>query len=167
MTSEEKALMDYTIAHFQDIARQNRFPENGDIPHDGDRCTVCHPEKISLDSFLVYLEVITESIKARRPQLNEELIRTINAGLEAAGETRRISMAAVLAGEPEGMAAWTQWAREAMATGLGLLSIHSDSSFDFDPDDEEITRRFGEVVESKVNEIMEHQRQNRQAGVVD
>ena len=167
MTPEEKALMDYTVAHFQDIARQNRFPENSDIPHDRDRCTVCHPERISLDPFLVYLEVITQSIKARRPQLNEELIRTINAGLEAAGETRRIAMASVLAGEPEGVAAWAQWAREAVATGLGLLSIHSDSSFDFDPDDEEITLRFGNVVENRVNEIMEHQRQNCQAGVTD
>ena len=167
MTPEEKAMMDYTITHFQEIARQNRFPENGDIPHEREQCAVCHPEKIARDPFLVYLEIITQSIKARRPQLNEELIQTINSGLEAAGETYRISMASVLSGEPQAMAAWAQWGREAVATGLGLISIHSSSSLDFDPDDEDITRHFGKVVESSVNEIMEYQRQSRQAGATD
>jgi len=54
LTPEQKALLDYTISHFEDIARQNRFLENSTIRHDTKRCVICQPELLPLDPFTTY-----------------------------------------------------------------------------------------------------------------
>jgi len=49
--------------------------------------------------------------------------------------------------------------REALSTGLGLLSIHSNTSLEFALDEAE-DQRLGPIVEAAVKEIMAFQRQN-------
>jgi len=79
MTREQESLIQYTVSHFEDVARQNRFPENGSIAHDTERCLICHPERAPLPPFAVYLEVVAQSVKVRRPSLDQELVDAITA----------------------------------------------------------------------------------------
>lgn len=156
LTSAQQDCLSYTIAHFQEIARQNRFAENSAIPHDVDRCVICHPELLSQDPFDTYLDVVTQSIKIRRPRLDEGLAGEINGDLALSGESRRVTIAALRNGEPEAVALWEVWIREAMATGLGLVSVHSPTSLDFDLDDAEAEGRSASIA-AKIGELMRYQ----------
>jgi hypothetical protein len=160
MTPEQESLYQYTLSHFSEIARKNRFPDNGAIDHDSSHCLICHPELVPEHPFAVYLEVITQSIKARRPRLDQELVEIINQDLELFGSSIRVTKETLLSGSPQSLQCWTNWARDAVATGLSLLSIHSPTSRDFDLDDEEISKEFGELIQDKIEEIMKHQRNN-------
>ena len=160
MTSEQASHFDYTITHFAEIARQNRFPENDSIAHDEHRCTICHPELLSLDPFEVYLEVVTQSIKARRPRLDQEFVALINNDLSLMGLEPDVSVESLLNREEEALSKWSQWARDALTTGLELLSIHSPTSREFDLDEAEEEGK-GNLIERKVREIMDYQRDNR------
>ena len=65
--------------------------------------------------------------------------------------------ARLLDGEPEALDSWAAWVREALATGLGLLSIHSPTSLEFDLDEQESMGR-GALIESAVRHIMDRQK---------
>lgn len=159
MASQEKLMDRYTVAHFQEIARQNRFAENSQVPHDVEMCGICHPEKMSMNPFHFYLKVVTQSIKVRRPRLDEELLAQMNEDLAMMGVSRELSMDQLLRGEEVALETWKDWIRDALATGLSLLAVHSGTSLDFDLDEEKEGGK-EDVIESSVLEIMEHQKRN-------
>ena len=131
MNPEPQSLLSRTIEHFKEIARQNRFAENGNFEHDSSLCLICHPELFPVDPFVIYLRVATEAVKVRRPFLDQVLIEEINNDLTFLGESGRISKESLLEGDPKSLRFWSGWVREALSTGLGLLSIHSITSVEF------------------------------------
>jgi hypothetical protein len=153
LTPEERACLEYTTAHFEEIARQNRFAENATVTHDEARCVICHPDRIRQDPFRTYLDVITPSVLVRRPRLDQDLADAINEDLAMEGEAYRVTLAALQSGEERALWAWKAWLRSALATGLGLLSVHSATSLDFDLDEAE-AQGMGVAIEDKVNEIL-------------
>jgi hypothetical protein len=159
MTPEQASFLSYTLGHFKAIAEQNRFAENNILPHDPSRCVICHPELLPTDPFTTYLKVVTEAIKVRRPRLDQSLVSEINSDLALAGEAGHVSRASLLAGDRLALRCWSGWVREALATGLGLLSIHSASSRDFALEDAEDQGLSG-AVEAAAEEIMAFQKQN-------
>jgi hypothetical protein len=154
----------YTVSHFKEIARQNLFAENNKITHDVGRCAVCKPDIAGLDPFPVYLEVIVESVLVRRPRLDEALVDEINGDRAMAGLKTNVTLRRLLEGDLDALDSWAAWVREALAAGLGLLSIHSHTSLDFDLDEQEAIGN-GPLIESKVRYIMD--RQKRMAGLRD
>lgn len=156
MPKNEEALR-YTIAHFREIARQNLSAENADIPHDRDRCAICNAEVTGPDPFPVYLEVVVEQILVRRPELDDALIAEFNSDREMAGLEKDVTASRLLRGDQDAMESWVGWVRDALATGLGLLSIHSAASLDFDLDEQEQAGH-GPLIESKIQHIIEVQR---------
>jgi hypothetical protein len=159
MTPEQRSLLSSTIEHFKEIARQNRFAENSSYEHDTSLCLICHPELFPTDPFAVYLRVVTEAIKVRRPRLDRSLIEEINSDLEFLGEADRISMELLLDGDRKALEFWSGWVREALSTGLALLSVHSRTSLDFTLEEAE-ERGMSPIVEAHVKEIMAFQKQN-------
>ncbi len=147
----------YTVAHFKEIARQNRSAENAEIPHDRDLCAICNAEVAGPDPFAVYLEVVVEQILVRRPELDDALIAELNSDREMAGLKKDVTASRLLGGDRDAMESWGGWVRDALATGLGLLSIHSAQSLDFDLDEQEEAGR-GPLIESKIQHIIEVQR---------
>jgi hypothetical protein len=158
MPPVQSSWLQYTIGHFKEIARQNRFAENSSIEHETDRCLICHPELFPVDPFVVYLRVVAEAVKVRRPCLDQSLVDEINNDLEFMGESTRISKESLLEGDPTALRFWSGWVREALATGLGLLSIHSATSLEFTLEEAE-GRGFGPMIAARVEEIMVFQRQ--------
>jgi hypothetical protein len=159
MTPEQWSFLSYTIGHFKEIARQNRFAENNTFEHEIDHCLICHPELFPADPLVIYLRVATESVKVRRPRLDQSLMDEINNDLEFMGESGRISKESLLEGDPSALRYWSGWVREALATGLGLLSIHSSASREFTLEEAE-ERGLRHIVEARVKEIMAFQKQN-------
>ena len=159
---DQLSSLEYTIAHFKEIARQNRFAENSAIDHDVSRCVICHPDLVPRPPFLTYLDVITPSIKVRRPRLDRSLVEEINGDLAMLGEDFRVTLELLMDGDERSMQCWRDWVQTALATGLGLLSIHSPTSLDFDLDEE---REGGmeAAIEEKVREIMNDQLMARDA----
>ena len=160
MTSREMDLLVPTIDHFREIARLNRFAENGSFEHDRSACAICNPQDFPVPAFEIYLEVVARSIEARRPVLDEIFVMDLDADSDA-----RITVDALLERTPEAVVVWKEWAREALATGLGLLSIHSDTALEFDLDEME-GEEMGALVEAKILEIMEHQKRNTIGGTL-
>jgi hypothetical protein len=159
---EQLSCLEYSIAHFMEIARQNRFAENSSIGHDASRCVVCHADLIPQDSFLTYLDVITPSVKVRRPRLDQGLVDEINKDLAMLGEDYRVSLESLGRGDERSRQHWMDWIRTALATGLGLLSVHSPTSLDFDLDEAE-EQEMGAAIEEKIQEIMRDQLNAREA----
>ncbi len=148
----------YTIEHFQEIARQNRFAENATLAHDRDRCAVCNAALAGPEPFVVYLEVTVASVLVRRPGLDEALVAQINSDMEMAGMAGDITIARLLSDEDQdALRSWAAWVREALATGLGLLSVHSPASLDFDLDEQEALGH-GPLIASGIEYIMETQK---------
>jgi len=159
MTSEQRDIFSYTILHFQEVARQNRFPENSTVEHDVGRCAICHPELLPLDPFVIYLEVVTESVKVRRPRLDESFVDEINKDLALMDSSFRVSGESLLAGERKSVQCWSAWIRDAITTGLDLLSVHCKTSREFSLDEAE-DQGWGELVENKVQELITYQKNN-------
>ena len=159
MAPEQRSYLAYTIDHFKEIARQNRFAENSTVAHDTERCLICHPEIFPIDPFVIYLRVVAESVKVRRPRLDQSLVDEINSDLELMGESRRISKEALLDGDRKALELWSGWVREALATGLGLLSVHSSTSREFTLEEAE-EQGFSHIIAARVQEIMLSQREN-------
>lgn len=159
MTPEEWSYVTYTIEHFTEIARQNRFAENCSIAHDLERCLICHPERGPMEPFVFYLKVVAESIKVRRPRLDQDLVEAMNGDLELMGQSLRVSKEALLAGESEALRCWSEWVREALATGLGLLSIHSGTSREFTLEEAE-REGLGDLIQAQVEAIMAFQKEH-------
>ncbi len=157
LDQEQRDLLSRTVSHFKDIARLNRFAENRSFEHDTHRCLICHPELVPLDPFLVYLEVVAECVKVRRPNLDSFLVAEINSDLELLGVPDRLTVESLLSGDAQGTMRWEDWLRDALATGLGLLSVHSDTSIEFDLDEAEETGHV-EWIHWKVNDLMEFQK---------
>jgi hypothetical protein len=157
--AEQRSILEYTVAHFKEVARQNRFAENSAVDHDKARCAVCHPELLALEPFETYLEVVAESVKVRRPRLDQDLVGAINSDLALMGLDARVSLELLHSGETEAVERWSEWIREALATGLGLLSVHSPGSREFSLDDPD-SATWQTLVEEKIKGIMEYQRQN-------
>jgi len=158
MTPEHDAILAYTVSHFQEVARQNRFPENAAVEHDTVRCAICHPELLPLEPFAIYLEVVTQSVKVRRPHLDQGLVDEINNDLTLMGLPARVSIESLLRGEPEGMQHWRDWLRDAISTGLGLLSIHSATAHEFDLEEAE-AGGLAPLIDCKVDELIDCQKQ--------
>ena len=159
MTDDQEAMLTHTVAHFQEIARQNRFAENASIEHDSSRCAVCHPELLPLDAFAVYLDVVTQSVKVRRPFLDQSLVEEINNDLALMGVPTRVSVESLRCGNSDAVRIWNSWLRDALSTGLGLLSIHSPTSLEFDLDEAE-TGGFEDLIREKVQELRAYQTEN-------
>lgn len=157
---EQTELLSYTIGHFQEVARQNRYAENNLVEHDTDRCLICHPELIPRNPFVTYLDVVTQSVKVRRPRLDEGLVDEINKDLDLMGSSARVSLGSLEEGEEEHMTYWRDWIRDALTTGLQLLSIHSATCSEFSLEDAE-SGGLEKVVEEKIQEIMDTQKANR------
>ncbi len=147
----------YTVSHFKEIARQNLFAENSKIAHDVDRCAVCNPDIAGLDPFSVYLEVIVESVLVRRPRLDGALVDEINGDRAMAGLKTNVTLRSLIEGDLDALGSWVAWVREALAAGLGLLSIHSRTSLDFDLDEQEEIGN-GPLIESKTRYIIDRQK---------
>ncbi|MGA2402095.1 MAG: hypothetical protein ABSG91_10350, partial [Syntrophobacteraceae bacterium] len=145
------------ISHFKEIARQNLFAENSNVAHDQGRCAVCHPDIAGRDPFSVYLEVIVESVLVRRPRLDEALVAEINMDRAMAGIKTDVTLRRLLEGSGDALASWAAWVREALAAGLGLLSIHSPTSLEFDLD-EQAAMGHGPLIESRIRHIMDYQK---------
>jgi len=156
MTADQDAMLGYTVAHFQEIARQNRFAENASIEHDTGRCGVCRPELLPLEPFFIYLEVVTQSVKVRRPRLEQSLVDEINKDLILMQLPSRVSLESLRSGDPEAVQIWKSWLRDALSTGLGLLSIHSPTSLEFDLEEAEAAG-FESLIREKVEELMTYQ----------
>lgn len=157
LNREQRVLLSRTVSHFKEIARLNRFAENRSFEHDTHRCLICHPELVPLDPFLVYLEVVAESVKVRRPNLDSLLVAEINSDLELLGIPERVTVESLLSGDARGTMRWRDWLRDAIATGLGLLSVHSGTSSEFDLDEAEKAGH-GEWIQRKINDLMESQK---------
>lgn len=154
------SFLSYTVSHFKEVARQNRYAENGSIEHDRSRCAICHPELVPLHPFEVYLEVVVESVKVRRPRLDQELVDEINSDLALAGINARVSLDSLEAEEEQALQYWSDWIREAISTGLGLLSVHGPESYEFYLDDLE-NESFEDLVREKIAHIIRFQKENR------
>ncbi len=161
MSREGSDPIQYTISHFKEIARQNRSAENATIPHDRDRCVICHPDLAGPEPFPVYLEVMVESVLVRRPKLDEDLVAQMNSDREMLGLEGDLTVARLLRGDPDAMVSWVDWTRDALATGLGLLSIHSPASLDFDLDEQE-EAGYAQLIESKIRQMIETQKKAAQ-----
>ena len=149
--------LEYTFSHFKEVARQNLMAENAGISHDRERCAVCNAGLAGPDPFPVYLGVITEAVLVRRPKLDEALVAAMNSDRELEGLDGDITVARLLSGDEDALGSWVQWARDALATGLGLLSVHSPTSLDFDLDEQEMNGH-GQLIESKIRHIIETQK---------
>lgn len=159
MTPEEWASLMCTIEHFKEIARQNRFAENRSIAHEANRCLICHPECCLIDPLVVCLKVVAELVKVRRPRLDQGLVEAMNGDLELMGESPRLSMDALLEGNPGAFQCWSEWVREALATGLGLLSIDSSTSYEFALEEAQ-ARGLRPIIEARVKETVAFQKQH-------
>ena len=159
MTRDQESILAYTISHFQEVARQNRFAENSTIEHDTSRCAVCHSDLLPIEPFAIYLEVVTQSVKVRRPHLDQSLVDEINSDLALMGNPFQVSLESLRSGEAQAVEHWRNWLRDALSTGLGLLSIHSASSHEFDLEEAEDVG-FGQLIEEKVDELVEYQEKN-------
>ena len=157
MTPVEESVLEYTAAHFEEIARQNRYAENYAVSHDVSRCVICRPELVDADPFPLYLEVAARSVLVRRPRLDRELVDAINDDLALSGEEFRVSLESCTTGEERAIRAWREWVRNALATGLGLLSIHSPASLEFDIDEEEAAGH-GESIRERIAAILSAQK---------
>ena len=160
MNATEKSHLAYTISHFQEVARQNRFPENARIEHDTSRCVICHPELLPQEPFATYLEVVAQSVKVRRPKWDADLVDAINGDRELQGQPSKVTLAALQNGDSEALSALHEWLRDAVTTGLELLGIHSASSRDFSLDDAETPELIALVAE-KIDEIIRYQKAQR------
>ncbi len=188
MNEQEARCLDYTVEHFKNIARENRFPENATVSHDADSCLICHPEKTSLPPFFVYLQVAAESVKVRRPQLDERLVEAINDDLALLGRDPCVTLQALLSENERAAGAWRQattsrgvpdaavstrpttaagawrgWIVDAINTGLALLSIHSPTSLEFSLDEPGVPEA-GALIQATVADIMRYQMRNRTDG---
>lgn len=159
MTPEEQARFDYTLKHFKEIARQNRFPENDKIEHDRGRCVVCDPDRVPMHPFALAVEIMTECIQVRRPKLDRELVALLNDDRRLMGLEGDLTLERIFAGDEEAVSAWRDWVHEALDTALSLLSLHADKAPDYSLDDAE-ELGMEEFVEEKVDDIMAHQRAN-------
>ncbi len=162
MTSQQEAILTYTVSHFQDVARQNRFSENNSVAHDIDRCAICNPGLLPMDPFAVYLEVAAESVKARRPRIDEAFVKMLNDDLAAMGETGRATAEELLNGDERAVGYWRDWIRDALSTGLGLLSIHGPVRRSFDLDEAEESG-LGGLIEAKIEDITAYQKRGAAA----
>ncbi len=162
MQSQDKALR-YTISHFKEIARRNLFAENAKIPHDNSNCAICNPGIIGEEAFPVYLEVIVSSILVRRPQLDETLVAEVNRDRAMAGLPADLTVKRFLTGDRIALDSWIAWVREALSTGLGLLSVHSSTSIDFDLE-EQVEAGNGALIQSKIKFIVDQQMKTAQKG---
>jgi hypothetical protein len=160
MNAFEKSHLVYTIKHFQEVARQNRFPENARIEHDTGRCVICHPELLPQEPFATYLEVVAQSVKVRRPKWDADLVDAINGDLELQGLPSKVTLAALWGGDSEALSALHEWLRDAVTTGLELLGIHSASSRDFSLEDA-ATPELRALVVEKIDEIIRYQKEQR------
>ena len=149
--------LQYTFSHFKEVARRNLMAENSTVAHDRDRCAICNPDLAGKDPFPGYLEVIVGAVLVRRPRLDESLLAAINSDREMTGQASDLTLARLLDGDRDALQSWEAWVREALATGLGLLSVHSPTSLDFDLDEQEAIGH-GPLIESKIRHIMEMQK---------
>lgn len=156
MTQHAQTLREDTIRHFQEIARANRFAENAAIPHDTARCLVCHPEKDGGDPFMIYVDIIARCIPVRRPRLDAALAAAIREDLQWSGQPVEVTLEELKARKPQAMESFRLWVRNALETGLELLSVHSPTSHAFSLDDAEGDPRRLSFVEAKIREIMDH-----------
>jgi hypothetical protein len=161
---QEPSSLSYTVEHFKEVARQNRFAENNRVEHDEERCLICHPESFPDNPFAIYLKVVAESVKVRRPSLDQTFVDEINSDLELMGEPGTVTRESLLEGDPAALQYWSAWVREALSTGLGLLSIHSGSSHEFTLEDAE-EQGLKRDIDAAVEDIMDFQKETAKEAV--
>ncbi len=137
MERKETTALEMTIRHFQRIAQENRFAENAAIAHDTDQCLVCHPNRCDDDPFKIYVDIIAHCIPVRRPRVDSDLVAAIAEDSEWSGEKISCTVQDLLERRPQALKAFRLWIRNALETGLELLSVHSSTSLSFSLDDAE------------------------------
>lgn len=155
MDKDTPTAREMTIRHFQDIARTNRFAENASIPHDTDFCLVCRPDRCGEDPFKVYVDVIAKCIPVRRPRLDADLVEAIREDLQWAGQTVSLTVEDLLTRRSSALEAFRLWVRNALETGLELLSVHSPTSLAFSLDDVDGQPEREAFVEACIQHIMD------------
>jgi hypothetical protein len=162
MNATQHSLLAYTVAHFQEVARQNRFPENNQVAHDTDRCVICHPELLPQDPFATYLEVVAQSVKIRRPAWDADLVAAINGDRELQGLPPDMTLESLQIKGSGALEVLREWLQDAVSTGLELLAIHSPTSREFSLD-EASTPGLRALVSSKIDDIIRYQQERLQA----
>lgn len=77
--------------------------------------------------------------------------------LDYQNHPERVTVESLLSGDAQGTILWRDWIRDALATGPGLLSVHSDTSREFDLDEAE-EAGLQEWVHWKISDLMEFQK---------
>jgi len=72
-----------------------------------------------------------------------------------------LTVMSLLSEDMDSLDSWAAWVRDALAAGLGLLSIHSPTSLDFDLNEQEAIGH-GPLIQSRIRYIMD--RQKKMAG---
>ena len=88
--------------------------------------------------------------------LDEALASEINRDRAMAGLKTDVTLSRLARGDPDALDSWAAWVRDALATGLGLLSVHSPTSLDFDLD-EQAEKGHGPLIESSIRRIIDRQ----------
>ncbi len=118
---------------------------------------ICHPELLPEEPFAIYLEVVAQSVKVRRPKWDAELVDAINSDRELVGLPPSVSLMGLQTSDPEALTALRVWLQDAINTGLELLAIHSTTSLELCLDDA-TTAELQALVTDKVDDIIHHQK---------
>ncbi len=162
MNATQHSLLASTVAHFQEVARQNRFPENNQVAHDDDQCVICHPELLPQDPFATYLEVVAQSVKVRRPVWDDDLVAAINGDRELLGLPPNVTLESLQTSDSEALGVLRGWLQDAVSTGMDLLAIHSPTSREFSLD-EATNPDLRALVATKIDDIIRYQQERSQA----
>lgn len=155
MDRKDTAALEATIRHFQQIARDNRFAENASIAHDTDQCLVCHPDRCGGDPFTTYVDIIAHCLPVRRPRVDADLVASIAEDAQWAGFSAAFSLQDLQERHATAMEAFRLWVRNALETGLELLSVHSPTSLSFSLEDARGIPEREAFVEACIERVMD------------
>lgn len=156
MKKPDPQALEVTLRHFQKIAEENRFAENAAFPHNTECCLVCHPERAGGDPFQTYLDIVAHCIPIRRPRLDADLIAAIREDLLWAGQTVTVTLEDLQSRQALALQAFRLWVRNALETGLELLSVHSPTSLSFSLEDAQGIPEREAFVEACIDRVMDH-----------
>ncbi|ROR03268.1 hypothetical protein [Desulfosoma caldarium] len=155
MDRKDTQAFEATICHFQRIAKENRFAENASIAHDTDQCLVCRPDRCAGDPFTVYVDIIARCLPVRRPRLDPDLVAAIAEDAQWAGLSTSFTVQDLKDRRATAMKAFRLWVRNALETGLELLSVHSPTSLSFSLEDARGIPQREAFVEGCIERVMD------------
>lgn len=156
MEKPDPQALEATLRHFQKLAKENRFAENATFPHNTAWCLVCHPEQAGGDPFQLYVNIVAHCIPMRRPRLHADLIAAIREDLLWAGQNVPVTLEDLRSRKATALQAFRLWVRNALETGLELLSVHSSTSLSFSLEDAQGIPEREAFVEACIDGVMDH-----------